>query len=48
MTRPAVPPPDLAARLRALADRAEADALAPGELVGALERTRVARVVERT
>jgi excisionase family DNA binding protein len=36
-TRPAAPPLDLPARLRALADRAEADSFAPGELVGALE-----------
>jgi excisionase family DNA binding protein len=37
VSRPAAPLLDLPARLRALADRAEADALPPGELVGALE-----------
>jgi excisionase family DNA binding protein len=37
MSRPAALLLDLPARLRALAAQAEADALAPGDLVGALE-----------
>jgi excisionase family DNA binding protein len=37
MSRPVAALPDLPARLRALADRAEADALDPAQLVGELE-----------